>query len=182
MTQDDTAGGAKPKAEKSARDWTRLFIWVPISAILGIVSMLLLEQVYDTGEWASLAGGFAVIIFIHIIFVDTLIEAHQPSTDRVMLMVNLAWCVAYILIFVAAYGWMFSLVALKGPDGEISGDLASAIYFSVITWTSVGYGEFTPNSSFARLLAGIEALNGYLIMAMFIATLLKTFERIAKPS
>jgi len=39
-------------------------------------------------------------------------------------------------------------------------DWKSALYFSVITWTTVGYGDFTPPPEL-RLIAAIQALLGY---------------------
>ena len=39
-------------------------------------------------------------------------------------------------------------------------DWESALYFSVVTWTSLGYGDFAPPADI-RLLAAIQALLGY---------------------
>jgi hypothetical protein len=39
-------------------------------------------------------------------------------------------------------------------------DWRSALYFSVITWTTVGYGDFTPPPEL-RLITAIQALLGY---------------------
>lgn len=47
------------------------------------------------------------------------------------------------------------------------------IYFSMITWTTVGYGDLIPASVISKLAAGIEALMGYLVMALYLAALLR---------
>jgi hypothetical protein len=44
------------------------------------------------------------------------------------------------------------------------------LYFSIITFTTVGYGDFTP-SPVARILAGGEALAGYVNFGIFLALL-----------
>ncbi|MFM7215691.1 MAG: potassium channel family protein, partial [Verrucomicrobiota bacterium] len=46
-----------------------------------------------------------------------------------------------------------------------------ALYFSVITLTTVGYGEILPLSMPARMLAMMEALCGTLYVAVFVARL-----------
>jgi Ion channel len=44
---------------------------------------------------------------------------------------------------------------------------ADYIYFSAMTWTTVGYGDITPSGS-SRFLAAVEALHGYIFMGIFI--------------
>ena len=46
-----------------------------------------------------------------------------------------------------------------------------ALYFSVITLTTVGYGEILPLSMPARMLAMMESLCGTLYVAVFVARL-----------
>jgi hypothetical protein len=44
----------------------------------------------------------------------------------------------------------------------------SSLYFSVVTWTTLGYGDFQPTES-ARLWAATEAMFGYIFMAFLIS-------------
>jgi voltage-gated potassium channel Kch len=39
------------------------------------------------------------------------------------------------------------------------------LYFSVVTWTTVGYGDFIPASKTSKKLAAYEAITGYITMA-----------------
>lgn len=50
--------------------------------------------------------------------------------------------------------------SLIGPAGF---SLKSALYFSAETYTSLGFGDLTPSGSM-RLIAGVEALNGLLLI------------------
>ena len=50
--------------------------------------------------------------------------------------------------------------SLSGPGGFT---LASCLYFSAETYTSLGFGDLTPVGPI-RLLAGVEALNGLLLI------------------
>jgi hypothetical protein len=53
----------------------------------------------------------------------------------------------------------------------ISQNLFDCLYFSIVTWTTLGYGDFSPTKG-ARFFAASEALLGYVYMAILIAILL----------
>lgn len=48
---------------------------------------------------------------------------------------------------------------------------ATALYFSFITLTTVGYGDITPATGFARMLTAAEALLGQIFMVVLVARL-----------
>ena len=60
----------------------------------------------------------------------------------------------------AAINW-FALGELKG---EFSGAIREYVYYSAITYTSVGYGDITPAGE-VRIIAGLEGLTGLLMVA-----------------
>ena len=47
-------------------------------------------------------------------------------------------------------------------------DILNGLYFSVITFTTIGYGDFYPASPLSRLLVGLESLAGALLIALFV--------------
>jgi len=49
--------------------------------------------------------------------------------------------------------------------------LLNSIYFSIITLTTVGFGDIIPNNSYARLIVPIEALLGVSLFGVFVAML-----------
>ncbi len=72
----------------------------------------------------------------------------------------------------AAVEW-FSLGELKG---EFSGAIREYAYFSVITYTTVGYGDITPTGE-VRILAGLESLTGLMMIAWSAAFTVFRLER-----
>lgn len=48
-------------------------------------------------------------------------------------------------------------------------------YFSLVTFTTVGYGDITPLTNLEKLFAGLEALLGYVMLGMFIVLIQKRF-------
>ena len=66
------------------------------------------------------------------------------------------------LLFAAGF-WLLVRVGV----GQLSGTAGAPrdfVYFSFITYTSLGYGDLVPSGQL-RLLAGIEALTGLLLIA-----------------
>lgn len=59
----------------------------------------------------------------------------------------------------------------------VHGDKWITVYFSAVTFTTVGYGDFVPHNTFIRVVAGGEAILGYLIFGMIIATFISMFRR-----
>ncbi len=66
---------------------------------------------------------------------------------------------------------LFCLSSQPVHDGLIS------LYFSVITLTSVGYGDYIPANDECRMYAGVEAISGYLLLALMVAFFTKLMVR-----
>lgn len=72
-----------------------------------------------------------------------------------------------IIIF---YALVYLKLDLTGPEGENIKNLPTMIYYSLVTFTTLGYGEITPTSTAARLMAGSEALIGLLYTGILIGS------------
>lgn len=153
--------------------------WLIASLVTGLIVGLLARYVGASNDVIMIAVVFGSLCFSHVIFFETLFDAHAVATRRGRLIRNLLWSVGYVLVFVALYAGLFALTGLRSNDMVVTGDFGLALFFSVITWTTVGYGDVTPAGPFSQFVAGVEALNGYLVMAVFIAALIRTFERLA---
>ena len=49
-----------------------------------------------------------------------------------------------------------------------SPNFLEALYFSIVTFTTLGFGDLAPKSGFFQLFASFEALLGAIFMALFI--------------
>lgn len=84
----------------------------------------------------------------------------------------------------ALYGVaLYILIAWLGA-GSLTGtagfSLASCLYFSAETYTSLGFGDLTPVGP-VRLLAGVEALNGLLLIGWSASFTYISMERFWSP-
>ena len=100
-----------------------------------------------------------------------------------LVVVILAAFVAHALE-IALYGIaLYVLIAWLGA-GSLTGtagfSLATCLYFSAETYTSLGFGDLTPVGP-VRLLAGVEALNGLLLIGWSASFTYISMERFWKP-
>jgi len=86
---------------------------------------------------------------------------------RVQLIFVILGAFAAHAIEILLYGLAFFLLATQFDAGTMGQPgplpLARCIYFSAETFTTLGYGDVLPHGDL-RLLAGIEALNGLLLI------------------
>ncbi len=182
MTVDPPAPDVPSAKGKAGQRVRAKGLWLVLSGAVGVLlglAALVAGLVPSLEEAGGVAGVFAALCFSHLIFFEVLFDAHAKGTRRAKLVRNLIWSVVYVLIFVALYACLFSLGGVMKNGEIIKGEFLPSLFLSVITWTTVGYGDVTPAGGLSQFAAGIEAMNGYLVMAVFIAALVRTFERLA---
>jgi hypothetical protein len=89
-----------------------------------------------------------------------------------------ALCV-YLLLGLSWSKW-YQIQELMRPGsfnfiGEGAPTWSDLIYFSYVTLTTLGYGDITPASSYARSAAMLEAMTGSLYLAILIARLVSLY-------
>ena len=52
-----------------------------------------------------------------------------------------------------------------------------AVYFSVMTFTATGYGDYVPRPGLGQVLAASEAVFGVFLMALFLVCLARKYSR-----
>ena len=113
--------------------------------------------------------GWTVMVMIY------LFQARQVRLDTIFsgvaafFLLAIVWTEAYkVLTYFQPNGFHPSLAA--GP-GDNQGMHLKAVYYSLSTITTVGFGDILPVSATARILSGLEAAAGQLFLAVLIARL-----------
>lgn len=140
--------------------------------------LLWLDPVLPT-HTLSLVGGFMILAFLA--YAAAAILLHVIGARRVDLEVIYAAICVYLLLAIL-WGVAYPLVeglapgSFNLPDAMQVGSSAGResqpfIYYSFVTITTLGYGDITPASQLARLLAYFEAVLGQLFLVILIARL-----------
>ena len=125
-----------------------------------------------------LTTGLVLIGFVVANLLRFVLRAPSVNTEvlcasiSAYLMLGLMWTMAYWLVDQVTPGGAFSFNTKAGTQ-SING--FTGFYFSFITLSTVGYGDITPVSRFARWLAAIEAMTGLLYVAVLIARLVAIY-------
>ncbi len=77
------------------------------------------------------------------------------------------------VLFVFLYGGAYSILDFAETNGALMqyGGVWDYFYFSAVTFTTLGYGDIVPITLTQKLLIGVEAVNGYLMLGSFMAIL-----------
>ena len=107
--------------------------------------------------------------------------------DLLMMAVNL-------VLMLAAYAYVYGVLGITdttldgnpivgGKDADFSWvTLGQCFYFSVATLTTVGYGDFRPTAGVCRVVAGSQALLGYLVLGVLASTAANLIQGMAERS
>lgn len=99
------------------------------------------------------------------------------SRARLFVVLVFALCshLVHVFLYAIAYqliGWQDGFGTIKGGDGSF----ADAFYFSITSYTTLGIGDLYPTEAI-RLLSGVEALNGLVMVGWTASFTYLTMER-----
>ncbi|KAF8019655.1 hypothetical protein BT93_G0368 [Corymbia citriodora subsp. variegata] len=77
--------------------------------------------------------------------------------------------IAIILAFYLGIGTMCFYLVRKDIDGEKTNNLLDAVYFCIVTMTTVGYGDLVPGSVLTKLLACAFVFSGMAIVGLILS-------------
>lgn len=66
-------------------------------------------------------------------------------------------------------------IGISGPAPW--SNFPSHLYYSVVTFTTLGYGDFSPQAGPSRFLSAVEAVLGLIFTSLFLATVIKKYAR-----
>lgn len=125
-------------------------------------------------------GNLLFVCFIIYQFMRFILRAPRVDLEvvcagiSVYLLIGLLWSFAYIITAWLVPGSFYFDGQVEAPQEMTS---FVSVYFSFVTLTTVGYGDITPVSDVARMLAAAEAMTGTLFVAILISRLVSLYSR-----
>ena len=142
-------------------------------AVLGELTFFFVESP-ETHWFAAISVGSFLAYVVFVVYKQSVFGKGKMTADRVAgaisvyLLLGLLWALLYGMISATDPG------AFKGLEAfslEESGAQQDFIYFSFVTLTTLGYGDISPVTQFAKTLAWFEAVFGQLFLGVTIARL-----------
>jgi len=134
-----------------------------ILVIVSLVAVTVAIHALGTIFWIRVLGR-------HYVGADGAFKPHRT-------LAAVTWSAVWLLMlhFVEVIVWAVFYLLIT-PVEEIA-TFEQAVYFSVVTFTTVGYGDITLADPHWRLLSGAEALNGVLLVGWSTALLFAVVQR-----
>ncbi len=83
----------------------------------------------------------------------------------------------FALFVILGFSFLFAFFGIKDQSiNQIIYHYWTCLYYSVVTFTTLGYGDFQP-TGITRIFAAIEALIGAFLMALFVVTFARRWRR-----
>lgn len=153
-------------ALNTLRSRSRLFY---VTSFMGLASLALLFLPRDWPIHELMRQGVPQMCFYLLLVVALFrrVTQERPVTSELLY----GLCSLY-LNFVLVFAFAYNLIEQIWPhsfSGNSPLHLDSFVYLSMITLTTIGYGDIAPIHPLARLLAGSEAIMGALFIALAVA-------------
>ncbi len=119
-----------------------------------------------------------VIAGVGFVLLEALLTRYQGwllrPPHRPKMLTLLCASVAWILLIATAGVWMWALVFLWL---DVFVTLEASVYFSIVAFTTLGFGDILLPTEW-RLLAGMIAINGLLMIGLETAMLIEVLRRV----
>lgn len=117
---------------------------------------------------AAYAFAFLIILFylrseIYVLFCH--------AVNRNEKLTALAFISGYGIALLFCFSGLYYYFGIVSGDTIIKHDWQTSIYFSIVTWTTLGYGDLHPIEGL-RIVAAVEALIGYIFMGLTIGVVI----------
>jgi Ion channel len=147
------------------------------ASILSFASTIFPNRTLIGMKWVVLAAFFALTVvglFSYLRNARAIMTAHLYTAVSIYLLLGMQWFAVYSAIDVFHSGsFLFNKAAIADRQSEL-------LYFSLVTLSTVGYGDIVPLNGEVRMLAALEGVTGVLYVAITVALLVSAYKERAQ--
>lgn len=178
MSGDRSAGGTARLSALSRVQRRRLvaraLLRPTATAALLVVGYFLLplQNTHQDGAWLYLTGGVIIVAVVLAWQLRQIVRAEYPMLQAIEALATVL--PTYLLAFSATY------VLLSGSNpASFSERLThmASLYFSVVVFSTVGFGDITPQTDSVRAVVTIQIIGNLLIIGVGVRLLLSAVKR-----
>lgn len=141
------------------------YLFVLVALLVAIVFVDRDPTVWEIG---------AIQVSLFVLLVGICVEVAKNRSPETILLLLVFAVLTGILTHSVYYTRIGLLMA--GSEQVIYPSWRDALYFSVVTFTTLGYGDMVPREEY-RLVAAFQAIIGYLFLGALVGMLVTVFNR-----
>ncbi len=145
--------------------------------LLSLASTIFPNRTLNGMKWGVLAAFFALTViglFSYLRNAHAVLTAHLYTAISIYLLLGMQWFAVYSAIDVFRPGsFLFNKAGIADRQSEL-------LYFSLVTLSTVGYGDIVPIDGEVRMLAALEGVTGVLYVAITVALLVSAYKQPAR--
>jgi len=142
------------------------------TALVALYYLLPLDRLSNVPLAVTLVAGLLILLAVASWQLRTVLRARYPAVRAaVALATTVPW---FLLLFASAY-----YVMARGTPGSFSQHLTrtDALYFTVTTFSTVGFGDITATSQTARLVVTVQMILDLLALGLGIRVFIGAVKR-----
>jgi hypothetical protein len=150
-------------------------LWINIAFVLVVLLLVVAGMLLDHAGF-SYAHLFMLLCFFtwvtwlvarQVLFTGSIDTNKIVGAICIYMLLGLIWAMLYLFIAAVVPGSFNGVSHAPWLD-----NFATAVYFSFVTITTLGYGDISPVTPLARFLVFMEAIVGVFYMAILVASLI----------
>ena len=160
-------------SEKKHWLWPSVLL-ASLTIVFGVTGTLLRHPVFVSLKWGTLALFFAFTVaglFSYLRNARFIQPPHLYTAVSLYLLIGIFWFALYSTLDAISPG------SFQHSNSAAADRQSELLYFSLVTLTTIGYGDILPLAGEARMLAALEGVVGVLYIAITVAILVSAFKR-----
>jgi len=158
------------------------WVWPSVGLMLGalvftVASTLFPHPALVAVKWGILTAFFGLTaagLFSYLRSAGAVTNEHLYTAISIYLLLGLLWFALYSAIDAVYPGAFLRSSTTADRPGEL-------LYFSLVTLSTIGYGDVVPLQGEVRMLAALEGITGVLYVAITVALLVNAYRQQSSP-
>lgn len=155
------------------------WVWPSVTMMLSALALTIVGMIFPIPavlgtKWFVLAAFFsmtAIGLFSYLRDAYPITNRHLYTAVSIYLLIGIIWFAMYNAIDILTPG------SIVQSSARVTDRATELLYFSLITLSTVGYGDIVPVHPEVRMLAALEGIIGVLYIAILVAILVSSYER-----
>ena len=161
------------------KGWMRPSVFLMLGALIfAVVSTFFPQPALVAMKWGIMTVFFGLTVaglFSYLRSARAVTNAHLFTAVSIYLLLGMLWFALYSAIDTVYPGAFLRSSSTTDRPGEL-------LYFSLVTLSTIGYGDVVPLNGEVRMLAALEGITGVLYVAITVALLVNAYRQQSSPN